>query len=887
MAQNTKNTGASALIWQAKGYKILTDRVIQGGFTAKALSATEMVSDYVSPQTNLISPAISFKFSINGRDNEMKPFTDHHFNCLPLKGNAGLETPLITFGKQYTDTRTIPEGAGIKPGTRLTIKLDMRHVFSAFNADGYYTLYDGSKLLKDDFRGVFVAGGTAPLVWDFDNLASHKELELKDAAGDGIYSVTLNMNAVKNEKSTLPVWKPRHDISFYPAYKSDYLISDAIYNMSLDEMVQAIEPDSTFRTGKEWAGVWTRDISYSIILSMAALQPRVAIISLLKKVNKDGKIIQDTGTGGSYPVSSDRMIWAVAAWEVYKVTGDREWLAQAYKIIKASAEDDLHILPDPATGLFRGESSFLDWREQTYPLWMQSADIFESQCLGTNAAHFQTYIVLAEMAKLINEPEAIRKYSGIAEGIKKGINKYFWLPEKGYYGQFLYGRHTKITSPKSDALGEALCILFGIADADRAKEIVAKTPVNNFGIPCIYPQIPGIPPYHNSGVWPFVQSYWAMAAAQAGNETSLSESIAAIYRPAAMFLTNKENFVVGNGDYAGTQINSSNMLWSLSGNISLVYKCLFGMHFHEDRLSFSPFVPESLKGNRSLNNFKYRNAILDIALFGFGNKIGNVYLDNVKVSKAEIPAGLSGRHTLKIELGNISAGGSTNLVPDKFSPPTPKVKFDKGKLKWAKVPGAVKYRLINSGTVLSETTVNSADVKDSKYGEYQVIAIDKNGLESFASEPLVVYPKEHAIYIEAENFISKSALPYEGYSGKGFAELTKDKQSEVNIEIEAPEDGLYSIDFRYANGNGPVNTMNMCAIRTLYANDKPAGTIVFPQRGTGEWSNWGWSNSVLVKLNKGKQPLKLSFEPYNENMNGNVNQALIDLIRVIKIKQPF
>jgi len=53
--------------------------------------------------------------------------------------------------------------------------------------------------------------------------------------------------------------------------------------MSLEEMIKAVESDSTFRTGKEWAGVWTRDISYSIILSMAYLQPKVAINSLLKK----------------------------------------------------------------------------------------------------------------------------------------------------------------------------------------------------------------------------------------------------------------------------------------------------------------------------------------------------------------------------------------------------------------------------------------------------------------------------------------------------------------------------------------------------------------------------------------------------------------------------
>ena len=70
------------------------------------------------------------------------------------------------------------------------------------------------------------------------------------------------------------------------------------------------------------------------------------------------------------------------------------------------------------------------------------------------------------------------------------------------------------------------------------------------------------------------------------------ESIADIYRPAALFLTNKENFVADNGDFLGTQINSSNMLWSLSGNLSIILKLIFGIHFTTDGLLFQPFVPE-------------------------------------------------------------------------------------------------------------------------------------------------------------------------------------------------------------------------------------------------------------------------------------------------------
>ena len=200
--------------------------------------------------------------------------------------------------------------------------------------------------------------------------------------------------------------------------------------------------------------------------------------------------------------------------------------------------------------MVHGESSFLDWREQTYPKWMQPVDIYESENLGTNAVHYQANIVLSKMAHLLQDTGASVKYLFVAEKIKDGINKYLWINEKGYYGQYLYGRNYKSLSPRAEALGEALCVLFDIANSQRQKQIVENTPVMDYGISCIYPQIPNIPPYHNNAVWPFVQSFWALASTKTCNEQSLMECIAAIYRPAALFLTNKENFVAETGDFA-------------------------------------------------------------------------------------------------------------------------------------------------------------------------------------------------------------------------------------------------------------------------------------------------------------------------------------------------
>jgi len=871
IAQNNKP------IYTSKAYTVYPDRVVQGKFTAKAISSTSLTSDYRSPANMFKSPVVEFKFSINGKDNELTPGVNHHFTCLAQAN----ETPVIKFGEPDKVQKAVPATIFLKPSTQIKIRLDMSPVLKAFKEQGFYTCVNGDKIYKNDFKGVFVAGNTAPMIWDFNNLVNHPDLELKDPDGNGIYETTLFLNKPEDENKIASSWTMTRDASAFPQYHSGYLISDAIYNLALEEMEKAVEPDSTFRTGKEWGGVWTRDISYSIILSMAVLQPKVAVYSLMRKVKND-RIIQDTGTGGAYPCSSDRMIWGVAAYEVYKVTGDKGWLEKAYRIIKNSADDDALNVYDGHTGLVRGESSFLDWREETYPKWMQPADIYESECLGTNVVHYQVNKVLSQMAALLNDPAAAGLYRQRAAAIKKGIRAHLWLPEKGYYGQYLYGRNYKTLSPKAEGLGEALSVLFDAAGPD-AQSVISHTPVNEFGIPCIYPQIPGILPYHNNAIWPFVESYWAMASAKAGDEASLLRAISAVYRPAAMFLTNKENMVATDGDYAGTQINSSNMLWSLSGNIALVYKVLFGIHYNETSLQFQPFVPKAFAGERSLENYKYRNAVLNISMKGFGNVIKGISLDGKPRPDATIPASLTGAHTVNIILADNVLTGKSNLQPGYFAPETPIATCQNGFLHWDKIPGALSYRVLKNGKLLASVKAHSFKVSTNAYAEYQVASMDAKGVSSFNSEPVQVIPANVVTIIEAETVAEKSDLPYQGFSGSGFVEISKTKNTTINIPINITQTGVYAIDFKYANGNGPINTENKCAIRTLEADGRFAGTVVFPQRGKGVWSEWGFSNSVQVRLSKGKHLLSLQFKPANENMNGDVNQAMVDYLRVIRL----
>ena len=653
-------------------------------------------------------------------------------------------------------------------------------------------------------------------------------------------------------------WRLKNDISSYPRLSTPNRLHEAIYNMGLDEMVNAVEPDTTLRTGKEWAGVWTRDVSYSILLSMAYMQPEASKISLMKKVDSLGRIIQDTGSGGAWPVSTDREIWTIAAWEVYKVTGDRKWLEYIYPVIKRSLETDREAFYGTPTGLVRGETSFIDWREQSHPRWMQTTDIYNTETLSTSVVHAEAWKVLGEIATILGHKDVAKEAFAESDKIAKGINENLWLDDKGYYAMYLYGRDNLITNPRAETLGESLAIVWDVADPQRAATITASNPTTPFGVATFYPSIPDIPAYHNKSLWPWVGAWWGLANAKAGNEEGVMEAIGSVFRPAALFATNKENFNLENGDIA-TELNSSNMLWCLSGNLALTHKVLFGIDFQKDGLAFHPFVPKALAATRTLDNFKYRDATLNITISGYGNEIKSFKI-NGKEQSPFIPA-KKAKGVMNIEIvmadNEIPAIG-VNRASQMNSPITPIAWLEGPTLVWNPIEYINHYIIVKDGEKIAKTNATTFDA--SAPGEYQVIGVSDGGVESFASEPRSTREELLITFPVKDN----------------------DKTSVLKVPVEVDAEGDYYISLRYANGNGPVNTENKCAIRTLLVDGDREGLIVMPQRGRGNWDEYGWSNSVKAHLKPGKHEVTLEFRPENENMNIDVNHARINALRLVK-----
>ena len=72
---------------------------------------------------------------------------------------------------------------------------------------------------------------------------------------------------------------------------------------------------------------------------------------------------------GSWPVSTDRVSWALGAEAVLAtLDGDKRavFADLALRALAGTLEADRAAAFDAADGLYRGEQSFLDWRTQTY-----------------------------------------------------------------------------------------------------------------------------------------------------------------------------------------------------------------------------------------------------------------------------------------------------------------------------------------------------------------------------------------------------------------------------------------------------------------------------------------------------------------------------------------
>ena len=104
--------------------------------------------------------------------------------------------------------------------------------------------------------------------------------------------------------------------------------------------------------------------------------------------------------------------------------------------------------------------------------------------------------------------------------------------------------------------------------------------------------------------------------------------------------------------------------------------------------------------------------------------------------------------------------------------------------------------------------------------------------------------------------------------------------------MDVPVAGRYAIDARYANGSGPINTGDKAAIRSLLVDGTRVGSLVMPHRGVDLWNDWGYSSVLTTWLSAGSHEVSLSYTAVDRNMNGAVNTALVDHVRLTRLAEP-
>lgn len=408
-----------------------------------------------------------------------------------------------------------------------------------------------------------------------------------------------------------------------------------------------------FKTGELWHYVWTRDLSYAAALSLAILDPQRARNSLTFKLagyrtgvtpgpevagTADGlQIVQDTGSGGSWPVSTDRMSWAFGAAEALKALPPAEHQAFAVTALKAlrnTLENDRLAAFDPVDGLYNGEQSFLDWREQSYAAWIPGdlASMATAKALSTNVAHYQALTLATKLAREQGESAPAARYAGWAADLKAAINRRFWQADAGMYSSLTAGHFDGAALYKYDWLGQSLAIIHGIADPAQAQSILAHYPHGPLGAPVIFPQQPGVAVYHNRAMWPFVTAHGLRAAAMTGNVAVADAAYDTLLRGAALNLSNMENFEWLSGeplltdqqahaDLSGPVVNSRQMLWSIGGYLGMVVGEIFGVRTTDTGIALRPFVTAKLRreafgtsDTATLSNLQLRGKRLQIKL---------------------------------------------------------------------------------------------------------------------------------------------------------------------------------------------------------------------------------------------------------------------------------
>ena len=419
--------------------------------------------------------------------------------------------------------------------------------------------------------------------------------------------------------------------------------------------------------GGDYGGEWTRDIAINSWNAASLLRPVVAEKSLWSVT-----IHKDT-IGHQY---WDKIIWTIAAYNHYLITGDKVFLAKAY-VCSANTMQQLEQSTFDATyGLFMGASVFNDgiaaYPEPIFEPGNFSGSVldhknsFKIKCLSTNCVYRGAYLALAQMSRILKmDNEVCSTFEQKADNIKSNILKYLYNRDTNTFS-YLIDQNGK-TQQFQEGLGISFAVIFGVVEGEKATQLISNAVVSKFGITSITPDFPRfsseMPGRHNNIIWPMVNGFYAQAALLSGSYPSFTHELFGLTQLALEEDKGNYDFreiynpTTGkpDGGYQASGPEHPNyhwescklQTWSATAYLSMVLNGLIGLRFNENSVTFAPFLPKGIS-RVELKDLSYRDSNLTISIKGNGNTITSFKLDGKSQPKSTIASTLKGKHTITI-----------------------------------------------------------------------------------------------------------------------------------------------------------------------------------------------------------------------------------------------
>lgn len=711
-----------------------------------------------------------------------------------------------------------------------------------------------------------------------------------------------------------------------PTLRTGHDLFDALFAMAMEESHEASVgsiqdyafdmggalpcPDGgCFETGRIWTYVWTRDTSYSVDLGLASIDPLRAQNSLLFKLSErrgggGEQVVQDTGTGGSYPVSSDRIVWSLGA---EALLAELEGAARdtfrdrAYGALARTIAHDREVVFDPSRGLYRGETSFLDWREQTYPGFTASdvSPIAESESLSTNVLHLHAIELAATLAGERGDTAERDRLRADADALRTRIAAVFWSDERGELLAFTPRVLDRAAVDRVDLLATSLAILDDVVPTDDAVSALSRYPHYDRGAPVIAPQQQRTAIYHNRGQWPFVTAYEVLAASHVRHAGAATHGVRTLMRGAALSLSNMENYEVPtglpyreDGSESGPVVNSQRQLWSVAGYLAMVVRGLFGLSAELDGLHVAPYltadlVSELFAGQDEivLDGWPVRGRSVTVVLHlpstpaasGRDLEVSAIRLGGVTVDAVIPYAALDPDNRIDVDLVASSASGATLTTIDEsdyregfgpFTPSIASIAVEAGHLRVAfdlggEAASDVRVSVYRDGTRLARDLTDASYLDaswDAGSARTPCYAIETcfvtSGTCSQHSAPSCYWGASSGRITSYDaSAFTASAGSFSTSHGRGHYEPWGAPGDSLTVTHTAAASGDHLVQLTYGNGAGGLTTGITCVVKRVRVEDLADGSIVaesvvvMPQ--LGDWDRWADSTLARVTLSAG------------------------------------